>query len=213
MRRLVLSWLVLAVTCSSLVGLTFASVAASETGAPPMTTAAVRGTNLSINYPKDWLEANIPMSVTALRSYLKQYPRWGQLMGIGTTASDKDLRNVIKEIRSTRRFLAADMNGDGDNVVVSEERGPWWKGLGEWRTVAAMSARSTNSTVIDDGETTVGSHPAFWHLEQYPASDGGDYYGYMEVRTGKGRTVSIAITVDTNSRTTAEAIMHSVVSA
>jgi hypothetical protein len=189
-----------------------AAVAASARAAETETlrSITVREAAVSIGVPDGWQRVELPLTPAAVRRYAKQEPKLARLIGLDPKATDARLQEFIQSMRQKNLLFAADVKGDGDNVVIGRERGPWWTDLADWRATGAQSARSTGATVLSDTETRIGERQAFIHLEQEPATNGGTIFGYMEIRAGKEKSFSISLTVDSGSRTLAEAILNSV---
>jgi hypothetical protein len=171
---------------------------------------ALSEAEVSIAVPESWHRADLPLTPGALRRYAKQEPKLAKLIGLDPTASDAKLRKFIRTMRQKNLLFAADVDGDGDNVIVGREHGAWWTDLADWRAAGEVSARSTGATVLSDSETRIGERQAFLHLEQDPPKNGGVIFGYMEIHAGKNKSFSISLTVDSGSRPLAEAILSSV---
>jgi len=197
---------------SLLLGAAFAtSSGAAET--ETLRPITVREAAVSIGVPDGWQRVELPLTPTAVRRYAKQEPKLARLIGLDPKATDAQLQKFIQAMRQKNLLFAADVNGDGDNVVMGRERGPWWTDLADWSATGTQSARSTGASVLSDTETRIGDRQAFMHLEQEPATKGGTIFGYMEIRAGKKKSFSVSLTVDGRSRALAEAILNSVATA
>jgi hypothetical protein len=182
--------------------------AESDTLKPTTVPAAA----ISIGVPEPWLVVDLPSSIPAMRAYLKKYPEMARILGLDANASDKDLKRFAAKMRAKTNLFAANPD-NGDNVIVGIEHGPWWDNFDDWKSIGKQSADATHATVLSDDETRIGSRQAFMHLEQDPPQGGGVIFGYMEIKAGKNRSISISITVDGANRATAESILRSVVPA
>ena len=182
--------------------LALGSSAAPATGAAsPTKLATVAAAGISLRYPATWLVVDPPKDPSALKRYFKRFPQLAQLLGFDPSDSARAMSRLWHQRLKVIKFLAVDVNGDGDNVLVSVEPGAWYSGLEEWQAAGKASAEATHGEVLASDETHVGSRQAFTHLEQYDDPPGHPViYGYMEVRKDPRAIIEIAITVDGDQR-------------
>ena len=140
----------IAVLCSIVATNAGQSAGAADATSEEMSTAVVKGTGLSVQYPVSWVVAEFPKKLGELRKYFNKYPDFAKLAGAGASFSDRELEKLSKSLGEKRLFVA-DINGDGDNMIVYVERlrpGDWWTDLAEFQAVGKQTATNLGLTEI-----------------------------------------------------------------
>jgi hypothetical protein len=171
----------------------------------------VRAAGISLSIPRPWVVVDPPKNPPDMKRYFQRFPKVAEMVGIDPTASAQGIKDFWLKRLKVRKLWAIDVNGDGDNVLVSFERGAWYSGLDEWREAAKLSASTTHSEILASDETRIGSQQAFTEIERYEDPPGHQViYAYMEIRGDHHNVIEIATTVDGDELQDAQAIQQSV---
>jgi len=171
----------------------------------------IPGTPYAIEVPEGWDGVQLPKKLTirSTTQMFKQHPAFAEAVGVDPT-SKADVKAMVKALRGNVRLAAADVTGDGDNVVVRTQRQDWWNDLDEFRQAMELVASTTNAEVLFDRKSKVGSDEAYMHLEQDPPQRGGHIFAELDIRTGPNSLVAVSVSIDGDSRALAESILKSV---